>query len=63
MADLSRDEIAAYVDAAARLIGLPVDAAYRDQVIANMERTQQIASLALAEPLADDLLAAPVFRP
>jgi hypothetical protein len=63
MADVTKDAIAAYVDAAAKLIGLPIDPAYREQVIANLERTQQIASLALAESLADDLGAAPVFRP
>jgi hypothetical protein len=63
MADVTKDAIAAYVDAAAKLIGLPIDPAYREQVIANLERSAQIASLALAEPLADDLGAAPVFRP
>ena len=63
MAEATKDEIAAYVDAAAKLIGLPIEPAYRDQVIANVERTRQIASQALAEPLADDLGAAPVFRP
>ena len=63
MAEMTKDEIAAYVDAAAKLIGLPIDPAYREQVIANLERGRQIASLALAEPLADDLAAAPVFRP
>lgn len=52
-----------YVDATAQLLGLPIAPQYRDAVIANLERTAQIAGLALADPLPDDLVVAPVFRP
>jgi len=63
MSDTKINDIAAYVDAAAALVGLPIDPSYRAAVIANLERSQQIALLALAEDLPDDLEAAPVFRP
>ncbi|HEX2891995.1 DUF4089 domain-containing protein [Vineibacter terrae] len=56
-------DVGAYVDAMAEMVGLPIAPQYRDAVIANMARTAQVAALALAEPLADDLEAAPVFRP
>jgi hypothetical protein len=55
--------VGAYVDAMAQIVGLPIEPQYRDAVIANVERAAQIASLALAEPLPDDLESAPVFRP
>lgn len=53
----------AYVDAAAAAIGLPIAPQYRDAVIANFERTAQVAATVLAEPLPDDLESAPVYRP
>ena len=56
-------DVGAYVDAMAQIVGLPIEPQYRDAVIANFERAAQIASLALAEPLRDDLESAPVFRP
>lgn len=63
MDEPDKSAIGTYVDAAAELIGLPIAPQYRDTVIANLERTAQIAGLALADPLADDLQAAPVYRP
>jgi hypothetical protein len=63
---MKEDEKAAlggYVDAAARMIDLPIAPQHRDAVIANLERTAEIAKLALADPLPDDLVAAPVFKP
>jgi hypothetical protein len=63
---MKEDEKAAlgrYVDAAARMVDLPIAPQYRDAVIANLERTAEIAKLAVADPLPDDLVAAPVFRP
>ena len=56
-------DVGAYVDAMAQIVGLPIEPQYRDAVIANFERAAQIASLALVEPLRDDLESAPVFRP
>lgn len=63
MSDPKKQDIGAYVDAMAQTIGLPIEPQYRDAVIANVERTAQVAAQALAEPLPDDLEAAPVFRP
>lgn len=63
MSESNKPGVDTFVDAMAQTIGLPIAPEHRDAVIANFERTAQIASLALAEPLADDLEAAPVFRP
>ena len=63
MSDPKAPDIASFVDAAAKLAALKITDEYRAGVIANFERMQQIATLALAEPLPDDFEAAPVFRP
>ena len=52
----------AYADAVAGTLGLPLPAAYRPGVVANLERTAAIAAPLLAMPLADDAEPAPVFR-
>ena len=53
----------AYVDAAAALIGLPIDAAHRPGVAINLERLAQMAALVMEFPLPDEAEPAPVFRP
>jgi hypothetical protein len=53
----------AYVDAAAALIGLPIDPAHRPGVVVNIERIAQMAALVMAFPLPDEAEPAPVFRP
>jgi hypothetical protein len=63
MTEPKKPDVDAYVDAMAQTIGLPIEPQYRAAVIANFERTAMIASLAVAEPLPDDLESAPVFRP
>jgi hypothetical protein len=62
MADTSFDT-EAYVDAAAALIGLPIDPAHRLGVIVNFERLAQMAALVIEFPLPDEAEAAPAFRP
>ena len=57
------DDTGAYVDAMAKVIGLPIDPASRDKVIANFNVARTIAGLALAEPIADATENGPVFRP
>ena len=57
------DDTGAYVDAMAKVIGLPIDPAARDKVIANVNVARTIASLALAAPLPDATENAPVFEP
>ena len=52
----------AYVDAAAALIGLPIDPAHRPGVVLNLERIAQMAALVMAFPLPDEIEPAPVFR-
>jgi hypothetical protein len=53
----------AYVDAAAALIGLPIDPAHRPGVVLNMGRIAQMAALVMEFPLPDEVEPAPVFRP
>ena len=50
-----------YVDAAAALIGLPLDPAHRPGVILNIERIAQMAALIMAFPLPEETEPAPVF--
>ena len=52
-----------YVDAAAALIGLPLDPAHRPGVILNIERIAEMAALVTAVPLPDESEPAPVFFP
>ena len=53
----------AYVDAASRLIGLPIDPAHRAGVLLNLERIAQMAALVMEFPLPDDTEPAPVYQP
>jgi len=62
MADRSSD-VEAYVDAAAALIGLPLDPAHRPGVIINMQRIAEMAALVMALPLPDETEPASVFLP
>jgi hypothetical protein len=56
-------DAATYVDAAAALIGLPLDPAHRPGVILNIERIAEMAALVMAFPLPDETEPAPVFLP
>ncbi|HTZ37332.1 MAG TPA: DUF4089 domain-containing protein [Stellaceae bacterium] len=53
----------AYVDAAARLVGLPLDPAHRPGVVLNLERIAQMAALVTAFALPAETEPAPVFIP
>jgi hypothetical protein len=52
-----------YVDAAAALIGLPLDPAHRPGVVLNVQRIAEMAALVMAFPLPEETEPAPVFRP
>ena len=56
-------DIEIYVDAAAVLIGLPLDPAHRPGVILNMQRIADMAGLVMAFPLSEETEPAPVFVP
>jgi len=62
MADHPED-IEAYVDAAAKLVGLPLDPAHRPGVVLNLSRIAQMAALVMAFPLPEETEPAPVFEP
>jgi hypothetical protein len=53
----------AHVDAAAMLIGLPLDPAHRPGVVLNLERIAQMAALVMEFALPDETEPAPVFKP
>ena len=53
----------AYVDAAARFVGLPLDPAHRPGVVLNIARIAQMAALFMEFPLPDETEPAPVFQP
>ena len=53
----------ACVDAAAALIGLPIDPEHRPGVVLNLERIAAMAALVMDFPLVDEIEPAPVFRP
>ncbi len=53
----------AYVDQTAAMIGLAIAPAYRDEVVANMQRTAAIAQLVLEFSIPPEIEAAPVFEP
>jgi len=62
MTDQSFDS-GAYVDAAAALIGLPIDPAHRPGIVLNLERIAQMAALVMEFPLPDETGPAPVYQP
>jgi hypothetical protein len=53
----------AYVDATARLIGLPIDPAHRPGVVLNLQRIAQMAALVMEFPLPEETESAPVYEP
>jgi hypothetical protein len=53
----------AYVDAAAKLIGLPIDPAHRPGVVLNLERIAQMAALVMEFDLPEETEPAPVYTP
>ncbi len=61
--NMTEDQAADYVDQMAAALGLDLDPAHRDGVIANMVRTAEIADLVMDFPLPVDLEPAFVFDP
>jgi 1-carboxybiuret hydrolase subunit AtzG-like len=61
--DQAEIDVAAYVDQAAALIGLPLDPAHRPGVVLNLGRIAAMARLVMEFPLPDEAEPAPVFRP
>jgi Protein of unknown function (DUF4089) len=57
------EDLAAYVDGAARLIDLPIAAEHRPAVVRAMEMIVAAANLVMEFPLPDEIEAAPVFEP
>lgn len=57
------DDIDAYIDRTAALLGLPLDPAHKPGVAANLGRTAAIVKLVTEFPLPDDVEPGPVWRP
>ena len=58
---MTRDQIEAYVDAAANAIGLPIAPEHRAGVVTNFERTAQFAALLNDFELSESLEPAAIF--
>ena len=56
-------DAAAYVDAAAAALDIPIEPEHRAAVIENFSRAGAAAALLFGLPLPDDIEPAPVFRP
>ena len=56
-------DLEVYVDAAAQLVGLPLDPTHRPGVVLNLGRIAQMAALFMEFPLPDETEPAPVFEP
>ncbi len=57
-----QDDLDDYIDAAARLLGLPLGAASRPDVKAHLATILALGALVDAFPLPDDAEPAPIFR-
>jgi hypothetical protein len=56
-------DIEAYVDAAAQLVGLPLDPAHRPGAVLNLGRIAQMAALVMEFSLPEETEPAPVYEP
>jgi hypothetical protein len=56
-------DVEAYVDAAAKLVGLPLGLEHRPGVVLNLERVAQMAALVMSFPLPDETEPAAIFEP
>ena len=56
------DHLDSYIDAAAQVLGLPVQPEWKPAVRANLEVTFKLAALVGEKELPDDAEPAPVFR-
>jgi hypothetical protein len=56
-------DIEIYVDAAAALVGVPLDPTHRPGVIINMQRIAEMAGFVMAFQLPEETAPAPVFLP
>jgi hypothetical protein len=61
-ADLSADNLDAFIAAAAKALDLPVDPAWHPAIRFNLDVTLRLAALVADFPLPDDAEPAPVFR-
>ena len=56
------DDIDAWLDANAALLGIPIEPEWRDAVRQHLRITRDIAQLVLEFPLPDEADPAPIFR-
>ncbi|MFT8243160.1 DUF4089 domain-containing protein [Roseomonas sp. BN140053] len=56
------ETLAAYLDAAVALAGIPMDPSWRAEALANLRGIRNAAALVLDFPLDEEAAAAPVFR-
>jgi len=58
-----RKAVTAFVDAISAVIALPIDPAFRANVVEHVARLLTVAALVAEFPLPDDVEVAPVFHP
>lgn len=61
--ELEEAAIAAYVDRAAAIVGLPIAPEHRSEVIEQLGRLLAVAALFMELPLPEGIEPGPVFRP
>ena len=61
MPEPTPDQLYAYLDASAEVLGIPIETEWRDSIRAQLEVTFRLAGLVLDFPLPDEAEPAPVF--
>ena len=56
-------DLGTYLDAALRVVDLPLESELRPRVLMHLETAAQMASLVLAFPMSDEAEPAPVYVP
>jgi len=59
---MKEQDIDAYIDSAAQALGIPIDAAWKPAIRANLDVTFRFAALVGEKELPDDAEPAPVFE-
>ena len=59
---MPKNDLDAYIDAAAQALGIPIQPEWRGEIRANLDVTFKLAALVAEKELPDDAEPAPVFK-
>ena len=59
---MPKNDLDAYIDAAAQALGIPIQPQWRGEIRANLDVTFKLAALVAEKELPDDAEPAPVFK-